>query len=60
MEELTSSVGLYELTQTTLKEYIEAQIGTDTLVANELAVASTRVNYGQSLNLSGLAGKFTL
>ncbi|XP_010547674.1 PREDICTED: farnesylcysteine lyase-like [Tarenaya hassleriana] len=59
VEEMLKWSGLYNLTRRTLQEELsEAQLSP--LLANELITVITRINYGQSLLISGLAGAVSM
>ena len=50
-----SCVGLYDLTQTSLREYMESK-GISLKLIDELMTAVNRVNYGQDCSVNALAG----
>ncbi|KAL2498518.1 Farnesylcysteine lyase [Abeliophyllum distichum] len=59
VEEMLKWAGLYNLTTQTLgEELVEA--GLSPLLIQELVTVITRINYGQSVNISGLAGAVSL
>lgn len=59
VEEMLKWAGLYNLTTRTLhEELIDA--GLSSLLIQELATVITRINYGQSVSISGLAGAVSL
>ncbi|KAL8096413.1 hypothetical protein AgCh_037397 [Apium graveolens] len=59
VEEMLEWAGLYNLTTRTLhEELIDA--GLSSLLIQELATVITRINYGQSVSISGLAGAVSL
>lgn len=59
VEEMLKWAGLYNLTTRTLhEELIDA--GLSYLLIQELATVITRINYGQSVSISGLAGAVSL
>ncbi|KZV47595.1 hypothetical protein F511_12864 [Dorcoceras hygrometricum] len=59
VETMLKWAGLYNLTTRTLgKELVEA--GLSPLLIQELVTVITRINYGQSVNISGLAGAVSL
>ncbi|KAI3451645.1 hypothetical protein Pfo_008310 [Paulownia fortunei] len=51
--------GLYNLTTRTLGEEL-VEVGLSPLLIQELVTVITRINYGQSVNISGLAGAVSL
>lgn len=51
--------GLYELTRRTLEEELK-DAGLSSLLISELVTVITRINYGQSVKISGLAGAVSL
>jgi prenylcysteine oxidase/farnesylcysteine lyase len=55
-EDLLKAIGLYNLTQQTLYEWLSANLSEDGTILQELAAASTRVNYNQGLGINALAG----
>ncbi|KAF4349804.1 hypothetical protein F8388_001082 [Cannabis sativa] len=59
VEEMLKWAGLYNLTTTTLGFKL-ADIGLSPLLINELVTVITRINYGQSVAISGLAGAVSL
>ena len=54
-EELLQAVGLLEMTHTTIEEHLK-QKGVSERFINELTYAFGKINYGQDLELSALAG----
>ncbi|XP_051189071.1 farnesylcysteine lyase [Lolium perenne] len=59
VEEMLKWSGLYGLTQRTLEEeLIDAGLNSQTI--SELVTVITRINYGQSVSISGLAGAVSL
>uniref|UniRef100_A0ACD5Y489 Uncharacterized protein n=1 Tax=Avena sativa TaxID=4498 RepID=A0ACD5Y489_AVESA len=58
VEEMLKWSGLYGLTQRTLEELIDAGMNSQTI--SELVTVITRINYGQSVSMSGLAGAVSL
>lgn len=59
VEEMLKWAGLYELTTQTLNEELVGAGLSPTLIS-ELVTVITRVNYGQSVSMSGLAGAVSL
>ncbi|XP_072998451.1 farnesylcysteine lyase [Typha latifolia] len=59
VEEMLKWSGLYELTQRTLEEEL-ADAGLNSQTISELVTVITRINYGQSVSISGLAGAVSL
>ncbi|KAL9233357.1 hypothetical protein vseg_008372 [Gypsophila vaccaria] len=58
-EEMLKWSGLYDLTKRTLKEEL-VDAGLSPLLIDELVTVITRINYGQSTSMSGLAGGVSL
>ncbi|KAF9599874.1 hypothetical protein IFM89_001820 [Coptis chinensis] len=59
VEEMLKWAGLHELTTRTLEEEL-VDAGLSPLLISELVTVITRVNYGQSVSMSGLAGAVSL
>ncbi|WOH07054.1 hypothetical protein DCAR_0626485 [Daucus carota subsp. sativus] len=59
VEEMLKWAGLYNLTTRTLHEEL-TDAGLSSLLIDELATVITRINYGQSVSISGLAGAVSL
>ncbi|KAK9134964.1 hypothetical protein Syun_014294 [Stephania yunnanensis] len=59
VEEMLKWAGLYEYTARTLEEEL-VDAGLSPLLISELVTVITRVNYGQSVSISGLAGAVSL
>ncbi|GBG71243.1 hypothetical protein CBR_g8546 [Chara braunii] len=59
VEDLLQHAKLYDLTQKQLKDVLE-QANISPLLMDELLTAIVRINYGQSLTISGLAGAIGL
>lgn len=59
VEEMLEWTGLYPLTQRTLEEEL-TDAGFSQLLISELVTVITRINYGQSVSISGLAGTVSL
>lgn len=59
VEEMLKWAGLYNLTTRTLQEEL-VDAGLSSSLIEELATVITRINYGQSVNISGLAGAVSL
>ncbi|XP_048127992.1 farnesylcysteine lyase [Rhodamnia argentea] len=59
VDEMLKWAGLYKLTGHTLEEEL-ISIGLSPLLIRELITVITRVNYGQSVSISGLAGAVSL
>ncbi|KAL8473376.1 hypothetical protein ACS0TY_030273 [Phlomoides rotata] len=59
VEGMLKWAGLYNLTTRTLGEEL-VEVGLSPLLIQELATVITRINYGQSMNISGLAGGVSL
>ncbi|KAK6150829.1 hypothetical protein DH2020_015761 [Rehmannia glutinosa] len=59
VEEMLKWAGLYNLTTRTLGEELVG-VGLSPLLIQELVTVITRINYGQSVNISGLAGAVSL
>lgn len=58
-EDLLESVGLYNFTQHTLEQDLVAK-GFSSRLINELITLIVRINYGQNVSISGLAGAVAL
>ncbi|KAM0946359.1 putative oxidoreductase [Dioscorea sansibarensis] len=59
VEEMLRWSKLYELTQQTLQEVLQSA-GLSAQLISELVTVITRINYGQSVSISGLAGAVSL
>ncbi|KAI4310826.1 hypothetical protein MLD38_035778 [Melastoma candidum] len=59
VDEMLKWSGLYNLTTHTLEEEL-ISIGLSPLLINELITVITRINYGQSVRISGLAGAVSM
>ncbi|XP_031504159.1 farnesylcysteine lyase [Nymphaea colorata] len=59
VEEMLKWAGLYSLTQRTLREELD-DAGLSSLLISELVTVITRINYGQDVSISGLAGAVSL
>ncbi|CAI9090142.1 OLC1v1024846C2 [Oldenlandia corymbosa var. corymbosa] len=59
VEEMLKWAGLYDLTAETLEEEL-LRAGLSPLLIQELITVITRINYGQSVSISGLAGTVSL
>ncbi|CAA2967407.1 farnesylcysteine lyase [Olea europaea subsp. europaea] len=59
VEEMLKWAGLYDLTTQTLGEEL-VKAGLSPLLIQELVTVITRINYGQSVNISGFAGAVSL
>eukprot|EP00246_Nothoceros_aenigmaticus_P002285 TRINITY_DN13116_c0_g1_i1.p1 TRINITY_DN13116_c0_g1~~TRINITY_DN13116_c0_g1_i1.p1 ORF type:complete len:436 (+),score=83.11 TRINITY_DN13116_c0_g1_i1:51-1310(+) len=59
VEELLKSVNLYDTTQNALVDELLAR-GLSTRLIDELVTMITRINYGQNVSISGLAGAVSL
>ncbi|CAL9076593.1 unnamed protein product [Musa textilis] len=59
VEEMLKWSGLYGLTHRTLQEEL-ADAGLSSRLVSELVTVITRINYGQSVSISGLAGAVSL
>ncbi|XP_020575397.1 farnesylcysteine lyase [Phalaenopsis equestris] len=59
VEEMLKWSGLYGITLRTLKEEL-LDAGMSSLLISELVTVITRINYGQDINISGLAGAVSL
>lgn len=59
VEEMLKWSGLYGITRRTLKEEL-LDVGLSPLLISELVTVITRINYGQDINISGLAGAVSL
>lgn len=59
VDEMLKWSGLYELTRRTLKEEL-VDAGLSPCLISELVTVITRINYGQSVSISGLAGAVSL
>lgn len=59
VEGMLKWAGLYNLTTMTLGEKL-VEVGLSPILIQELATVITRINYGQSMNISGLAGAVSL
>ncbi|KAL0918975.1 hypothetical protein M5K25_011031 [Dendrobium thyrsiflorum] len=59
VEEMLKWSGLYGITRRTLKEEL-LDAGVSSLLLSELVTVITRINYGQDINISGLAGAVSL
>ncbi|KAK9110226.1 hypothetical protein Sjap_018286 [Stephania japonica] len=59
VEEMLKWTGLYEYTARTLEDEL-VDAGLSPLLISELVTVITRVNYGQSVSISGLAGAVSL
>ncbi|XP_058227029.1 farnesylcysteine lyase [Rhododendron vialii] len=59
VDEMLTWAGLYNLTSRTLEEEL-LDAGLSPLLIQELVTVITRVNYGQSVSISGLAGAVSL
>ncbi|KAL5715678.1 hypothetical protein ACHQM5_017465 [Ranunculus cassubicifolius] len=59
VEEMLKWSGLYELTKRSLNEEL-VDAGLSPILISELVTLITRVNYGQSVSMSGLAGAVSL
>lgn len=59
VDEMLRWAGLYDLTASTLRVELAAA-GLSPLLVNELVTVITRINYGQSVEMSGLAGAVSL
>ncbi|KAL3844803.1 hypothetical protein ACJIZ3_002206 [Penstemon smallii] len=59
VEEMLRWAGLFNLTTQTLGEKL-VEVGLSPLLIQELSTVITRINYGQSVNISGLAGAVSL
>lgn len=59
VDEMLRWSGLYELTQRTLEEELK-DAGLSSRLISELVTVITRINYGQSVSISGLAGAVSL
>ncbi|GFY93857.1 farnesylcysteine lyase [Actinidia rufa] len=59
VDEMLNWAGLHKLTTRTLQEEL-ADVGLSPLLIQELVTVITRINYGQSVSISGLAGAVSL
>ncbi|KAH6769417.1 farnesylcysteine lyase [Perilla frutescens var. frutescens] len=59
VEGMLKWAGLYNLTTVTLGEKL-VEVGLSPILIQELVTVITRINYGQSVNISGLAGAVSL
>lgn len=59
VDEMLKWSGLYPLTQRTLEEELK-DAGLSSRLISELVTVVTRINYGQSISISGLAGAVSL
>ncbi|CAN4095293.1 unnamed protein product [Withania somnifera] len=59
VEEMLKWSGIYNMTQRTLKEEL-TDVGLSPRLIEELVTVITRINYGQSVSISGLAGAVSL
>ncbi|KAG0480771.1 hypothetical protein HPP92_011629 [Vanilla planifolia] len=59
VEEMLKWSGLYNGTRRTLKEELQ-DVGLSPLLISELVTVMTRINYGQNVSISGLAGAVSL
>ncbi|RDX61031.1 Farnesylcysteine lyase, partial [Mucuna pruriens] len=59
VDEMLQWAGLYNLTTRTLQDEL-VDAGLSTKLINELVTVITRINYGQSVNMSGLGGAVSL
>ncbi|KAL6542368.1 hypothetical protein OROMI_023970 [Orobanche minor] len=59
VEGMLKWAGLYNLTRRTLGEEL-VEVGLSPILIQELVTVITRINYGQSVNVSGLAGAVSL
>ncbi|KAJ0040878.1 hypothetical protein Pint_27422 [Pistacia integerrima] len=59
VDEMLKWAGLYNLTTRSLREEV-ADVGLTRLLTQELVTVITRINYGQSIDISGLAGAVSL
>ncbi|EEF46080.1 conserved hypothetical protein [Ricinus communis] len=59
VDEMLKWAGLYDLTTRTLQDEL-VNVGLSTLLIQELVTVITRINYGQSVYISGLAGAVSL
>lgn len=59
VEGMLKWAGLHNLTTTTLGEKL-VEVGLSPILIQELVTVITRINYGQSVNISGLAGAVSL
>ncbi|KAK9292445.1 hypothetical protein L1049_020417 [Liquidambar formosana] len=59
VDEMLKWAGLYNITARTLQEEL-IDVGLSPLLIQELVTVITRINYGQSLSISGLAGAVSL
>ncbi|XP_057727185.1 farnesylcysteine lyase [Arachis stenosperma] len=59
VDEMLKWAGLYNLTTRTLQDEL-TDVGMSPLLINELVTVITRINYGQSVLMSGLAGAVSL
>nr|XP_023917771.1 farnesylcysteine lyase-like isoform X2 [Quercus suber] len=59
VDEMLKWAGLYNLTTRTLQEEL-IDVGLSPLLIKELVTVTTRINYGQSASISGLAGAVSL
>ncbi|XP_027334707.1 farnesylcysteine lyase isoform X3 [Abrus precatorius] len=59
VDEMLKWAGLYNLTSRTLRDEL-VDAGLSPLLINELVTVITRINYGQSVSMSGLAGAVSL
>ncbi|XP_047960485.1 farnesylcysteine lyase [Salvia hispanica] len=59
VEAMLKWAGLFNLTTITLGEKLE-EVGLSPILVEELVTVITRINYGQSVNISGLAGGVSL
>lgn len=60
VEEMLKWAGLFNLTGKSLKEELVDGVKLAPLLIKELVTVITRINYGQSVNISGLAGAVSL
>ncbi|XP_011015450.1 PREDICTED: farnesylcysteine lyase-like [Populus euphratica] len=60
VEEMLKWAGLFNLTGKSLKEELVDGVKLAPLLIEELVTVITRINYGQSVNISGLAGAVSL
>jgi prenylcysteine oxidase/farnesylcysteine lyase len=56
VEELLDAVGLYNLTQISLENWLNEELGENSLISQELIPALVRVNYNQNVTINALAG----
>ncbi|XP_044470383.1 farnesylcysteine lyase isoform X2 [Mangifera indica] len=59
VDEMLKWAGLYNLTTRSLREEV-SDVGLSRLLTQELVTVITRINYGQSIDISGLAGAVSL